>query len=168
MDGDIRLVAHHPTIVPGLDVKKITWLQHNLFTVAHAYRTTPFERQADVFHLAQFCSGDRTHVLAPLPPRLIAGAAHGHAADGHQLQLAFFKLSFFIRLLKLLQKDLVHRFLRDTHLQKLESVIPSGARRGGRSRGTMRLLFPKLYKTAEINPPPPSHTFAANVCANAP
>src|SRR5438067_4486915 len=124
MDRDIRLVAHHPTIVPGLDVKKIAWLQHNLFTVAHAYRTTPFERQADVFHLAQFCSGDRTHVLAPLPPRLVAGPANCHAADGHQFQLALFKLAFFVRLLKFLQKDVVHHSLRGTYLKKPESVIP--------------------------------------------
>src|SRR5207253_4298825 len=134
---------------------------------AHAYRTTPFERQANVFHLAQFCSRDRTHVLAPLPPRLVAGPANCHAADGHQFQLALFKFAFFVRLLKFLQKDVVHRSLRDTHLQKLESVIPSGARRGGRSRGTMRLLFPKLYKTAEISPPPPGYTCAANARANA-
>src|SRR5438552_5674075 len=165
MDGDIRLVAHHPTIVPGLDVKKITWLQHNLFTVAHAYRTTPFERQADVFHLAQFCSGDRTHVLAPLPPRLIAGAAHGHAADGHQFQLALFKVALFVRLLKFLQKDVVHHSLRDTHLQKLELSSRAEPAVAGVVEGQCH-CFPETYKTAEIILLPPAHTFAANVFAN--
>jgi hypothetical protein len=110
MQRHIRLISDDPTVVTGRDVKQITGFHLNDAAVVHCGSGAAREDETDVLDLAALLSLRGANVRGPLPSRLIAGTANGHAAEVDEFELAFFEGARFVGMIEALEDDVVHIF----------------------------------------------------------
>ena len=67
MEGDIRLLADHPTVVDRSDIKEISSAHLVIAAILHSTGGTTGDNQTDMFHLAKRSAGRSAHMLRPFP-----------------------------------------------------------------------------------------------------
>src|SRR6266480_199643 len=97
---NIRLIAHHPTIVPGTNVKDVSRLHDVRSSILHRARSLSRDHHANVLHLTAGRPGNGCDMLRPFPAGLICRPADRHSADLDEFKPSFLKSANLIRLLK--------------------------------------------------------------------
>ena len=97
---NIRLIAHHPTIVPRTDVKDVSGRHDVKSSILHRACSLSRDHHTDVLHLTKGSPGNWRDVLRPSPAGLICRPTDRHSADLDKFELSFFKSANLIRVLK--------------------------------------------------------------------
>src|SRR5437868_15120844 len=86
---NIRLIAHHPTIVPGTDVKDVSGLHDVRSSILHRARSLSRDHHTDVLHLTKGRPVNVRDMLRPFPAGFIRRPADRHSADLDELNRSF-------------------------------------------------------------------------------
>src|SRR5689334_8418954 len=104
MQRDVRLVADDPAVVrDGGDVEDLPGAELEDRAVVERGGGGAGEHHAHVLDRATGGADGRPDVLAPLPSRLVGGAADGQAAEVHDLEFALLEGADLVRSVELLE-----------------------------------------------------------------
>src|SRR5262245_61777522 len=93
MQGHVRLVADHPTVVGDRrDVEQRAGGEIDRRAVGQGRYRMAGDDESNVLDLTQRRTGQWPHVLGPFPAGLVCRAADGNAADPDDLELAALEL----------------------------------------------------------------------------
>jgi|SRR5579859_4198334 len=96
MDGNIRLVADHPTIVPRWNIENVSRFHFDDFAVAHRSRGFAGNDDSDVLNLTHGLIKIATNVRRPFPARLIRGFTQSHACDMNEIESALLERAYLV------------------------------------------------------------------------
>src|SRR5215831_10934049 len=100
MQGDVGLVADHPTVVSGCDVEDVSRAHLGDRAVVHRRGRAAGDDDADMLDRAARGANSRADMQRPSPARFVSRAADRHAAYPHNLELTFLERPNFVWLLE--------------------------------------------------------------------
>src|SRR5579863_10168498 len=96
MQRDVWLVANHPAVMAGWDVKQISSPHLDHAAVVHGRGSATRDHHTHVLHATTLRARRFAHLLRPLPAGLIGGTPDGHAADVDEFELTLLETSSFV------------------------------------------------------------------------
>ena len=126
VDGNIRFVADHPTIVPRRNIENVPCFHFDDFAVAHGRRGFAGNDNSDVLNFTHGLIEIATDVRRPLPAGLVRGSTQSHSGDIKEIESALLERAYLVGRVEALENyvsDLHSRILVEVRAAQIEAAV---------------------------------------------